>query len=91
MAAPRLTSTFTEDDFPQDETLVGPKELTDAKPMRGLAYLLLWLPAACDLTGTTVSFILCDRSSLLPAGVYLRSNHRTLLARFSKWIQPCLS
>jgi hypothetical protein len=26
----------------------------DGRPLRGWAVLLLWLPAACDLTGTTV-------------------------------------
>ena len=55
IAAPRLTSTFT-DELPDTEQLAVPKALGEAKPMRGWAYLLLWLPAACDLTGTTVSF-----------------------------------
>lgn len=33
-----------------------PKELApESRPMHGWRYLLLWLPAACDLTGTTVS------------------------------------
>lgn len=54
IAAPRLTSTFT-DDLPDSEQLAGPKVRGEAKPMRGWAYLLLWAPAACDLTGTTVS------------------------------------
>lgn len=35
-----------------------PKEVGAPKHMRGWAYLLLWLPAACDLTGTTVSVTL---------------------------------
>ena len=55
IAAPRLTSTFT-DEIPDSEQLAGPKVLGEAKPMRGWAYLLLWLPALADLTGTTVSF-----------------------------------
>lgn len=36
---------------------------TPVKPqpeeLRGWKMLLLWLPAACDLTGTTVSYLLC--------------------------------
>lgn len=56
MAAPRLTSTFIDDSDAREENIItGAKEVGEAKPMRGLAYLLLWFPAACDLTGTTVS------------------------------------
>ena len=58
ITAPPLTSTFT-DEIPGGEPAAGSKAVGDAKPMRGWAYLLLWLPAACDLTGTTVS--LCPR------------------------------
>lgn len=54
LAAPTLTSTFT-DEIPGDVQAAGSKAVEDTKPMRGWAYLLLWLPAACDLTGTTVS------------------------------------
>lgn len=38
-----------------DDTERAPKDALAAQPMHGWRYLLLWLPAACDLTGTTVS------------------------------------
>lgn len=38
-----------------DDTERAPKDTLGAQPMHGWRYLLLWLPAACDLTGTTVS------------------------------------
>ena len=53
----------------EDEAFA-PKD--EAKPMRGWAYLLLWLPAACDLTGTTVSFTL-RAHFVATAGTVVRS------------------
>ena len=35
----------------------GSKVLPKSQPLRGLNVLLLWLPAACDLVGTTVRLI----------------------------------
>ena len=64
IAAPPLTSTFT-DEIPDDEPFTGPKEVGDAKPMRGWAYLLLWLPAACDLTGTTVRVVVVAAAAVV--------------------------
>lgn len=43
----------TEED-PAVPDVALPKELTPSKELSGWKVLLLWLPAACDLTGTTV-------------------------------------
>ncbi|GJE86894.1 DMT family transporter [Phanerochaete sordida] len=49
LSAPPLASV---DGAVEDESFALKDEET--RPMRGWAYLLLWLPAACDLTGTTL-------------------------------------
>ena len=60
LLAPPLTGADSED---------APKESANhgTEPMHGWLYLLLWLPAACDLTGTTVSILFSglDRSALV--------------------------
>ncbi|KAI0818955.1 hypothetical protein BC629DRAFT_1278834 [Irpex lacteus] len=50
LRAPALTSSLVDD----EDDLDTPKAGHRLKPMRGWAYLLLWLPSFCDLTGTTL-------------------------------------
>lgn len=50
LLAPRL---IDGEDAPKD--LAAESAPGGTQPMHGRLYLLLWLPAACDLTGTTVS------------------------------------
>ncbi|KAI0086329.1 hypothetical protein BDY19DRAFT_960848 [Irpex rosettiformis] len=55
LRAPTLTSTFVDSEADDAELEgPGPKAAHALKPMRGWAYLLLWLPSFCDLTGTTL-------------------------------------
>ncbi|KAI0689135.1 hypothetical protein BC835DRAFT_275775 [Cytidiella melzeri] len=51
LRGPPLTEIEAEDGVLGGEI---PKTSHTMEPMRGWAYLLLWLPAACDLTGTTL-------------------------------------
>lgn len=48
-----------------DNTLDDPAESPKMKPLTGRRILLLWLPALCDLTGTTVRAFADLRPELL--------------------------
>ena len=48
-----------------DNTLDDPAESPKMKPLTGRRILLLWLPALCDLTGTTVRALSDLRPELL--------------------------
>ncbi len=69
LRAPALTSSLVDD----EDDLDAPKAGHRLKPMRGWAYLLLWLPSFCDLTGTTVSahsdLLVCSHGAICICGV----------------------
>jgi hypothetical protein len=41
----------------EEDSLISNKPNSSPQPLRGWKILLLWIPAACDLTGTTVSLL----------------------------------